>query len=117
MAERSGNTMKNLEESTEKLNRMAGEGREFMRILNQGDGSFRRLLEDPTLYNNLNDLLCTLARELPRIDRILRDVEVFADKIARHPESLGVRGAVAPGSGLKEAPAGASSRPRILPSR
>jgi phospholipid/cholesterol/gamma-HCH transport system substrate-binding protein len=41
---------------------------------------------------------------LPRLDRILKDFEVFADKIARHPESLGVRGAVAPSSGLKESP-------------
>ena len=28
----------------------------------------------------------------------------FADKIARHPESLGIGGVVSPSSGLKEAP-------------
>jgi len=43
-------------------------------------------------------------RILPRVDRILRDIEVFADKIARHPESLGVGGAIRPNSGLKDPP-------------
>jgi hypothetical protein len=31
-------------------------------------------------------------------------METFADKIARHPESLGLGGVVSPSSGLKEAP-------------
>jgi phospholipid/cholesterol/gamma-HCH transport system substrate-binding protein len=43
---------------------------------------------------------------LPRVDRIMRDVEVFADKIARHPESIGIGGAVRPSAGLKEGPSG-----------
>jgi phospholipid/cholesterol/gamma-HCH transport system substrate-binding protein len=48
---------------------------------------------------------------LPHMDRILHDVEVFADKIARHPESLGVGGAISPSSGLKEAPTSGSHLP------
>jgi len=55
-------------------------------------------------YNNLNDAASMLTHSLPRIDRILHDFEVFADKIARHPESLGVGGAIRPSAGLKEAP-------------
>jgi phospholipid/cholesterol/gamma-HCH transport system substrate-binding protein len=34
---------------------------------------------------------------------VLRDVEIFSDKIARHPELLGVSGAIRPSSGAKEA--------------
>ena len=64
---------------------------------------------DPELYNNLNDAACMLTRLMPRVDRILRDVEVFADKIARHPESLGVGGAINPSSGLKTVPTGSTS--------
>jgi phospholipid/cholesterol/gamma-HCH transport system substrate-binding protein len=41
---------------------------------------------------------------LPRLDRILRDMEVFSDKLARHPELLGLRGAIVPSIGLKESP-------------
>ena len=63
----------------------------------------------PSLYQNLSDTTLMLTRLMPRVERILRDVEVFADKIARHPESLGLRGAVSPDSGLKEAPGGSSS--------
>ena len=43
-------------------------------------------------------------RILPRLDRILSDVEIFADKIARHLESLGIGGVFRPGTGLKEPP-------------
>jgi ABC-type transporter Mla subunit MlaD len=104
MAERSSAVMKNLDESTDKLNRTMTDVRELLRAGGQGDGTLRRVLLDPTLYNNLNDAACMLARSMPRLDRILRDVEVFADKVARHPESLGVRGAISPSAGLKEGP-------------
>jgi phospholipid/cholesterol/gamma-HCH transport system substrate-binding protein len=45
-----------------------------------------------------------ITRIIPRLDRILRDMEIFADKVARHPESLGLGGVIRPGSGLKDAP-------------
>jgi ABC-type transporter Mla subunit MlaD len=105
MAERSNAIMTNLDESTAKLNKTMTDVQELLRAAGQGDGTFRRLLLDPSLYNNLNDAACLLDRSLPRVDRILRDFEVFADKVARHPESLGVRGAISPSSGLKDAPA------------
>jgi hypothetical protein len=59
------------------------------------------LLKDPALYNNLNEFACGLAKLTPQLDRIARDFSIFADKIARHPESLGVGGVVRPGSGIK----------------
>jgi phospholipid/cholesterol/gamma-HCH transport system substrate-binding protein len=31
-------------------------------------------------------------------------VEIFADKLARHPELIGIGGAIRPSSGLKESP-------------
>jgi phospholipid/cholesterol/gamma-HCH transport system substrate-binding protein len=39
-----------------------------------------------------------------RLEPILNDARVFSDKIARHPEVLGVRGAIAPQSGAKGVP-------------
>jgi phospholipid/cholesterol/gamma-HCH transport system substrate-binding protein len=41
---------------------------------------------------------------LPRLDRVLRDMEIFADKLARHPELIGLGGALRPSSGMKETP-------------
>lgn len=115
LAERSETVMKNLDESTGKLNKTLDELREMLKGFNAGDGTIRRFLNDPALYNNLNDTIILLSRSLPRIDQILRNMEVFADKLARHPELLGVRGAVAPSSGLKESPFGGNSARPIYP--
>jgi phospholipid/cholesterol/gamma-HCH transport system substrate-binding protein len=109
MAERSGNVMKNLDESTDKLNRGLNDLRELMRTMQQADGTLHRLATDPALYNNLNEAASMMARIMPRMDRVLRDMEVFADKIARHPESLGLGGVVSPSAGLKEIPTSNSS--------
>jgi len=103
MAEHGPTVMRNLDESTDRLNRTLYDAQILMRAFNQGEG-FRRFVADPALYNNLNDAACQLVHILPRLDRAMRDLEVFADKIARHPESLGLGGVVQPSSGLKEAP-------------
>jgi ABC-type transporter Mla subunit MlaD len=112
LADRSDSVMRNLDEGAVRLNQAMIELRELMRVVGQSDGTLRRFLDDPALYNNLNDASCGLARLMPRIERILRDMEVFADKIARHPESLGLGGVVTPSSGLKTVPASGTSGPR-----
>ncbi len=112
MAERSGNIMKNLDESTAKLNKTLTDVQELLRGLGSGDGTLRRLINDPALYNHLDEMAVTLARSMPRIDRILRDMEVFADKLARHPESIGVHGLTSPSSGLKESPTSSMPWPK-----
>jgi phospholipid/cholesterol/gamma-HCH transport system substrate-binding protein len=104
LADRGDTVMRNLDESSDKLNRTLTDVRELLRVIAMKDGTFQRFVADPALYNNLNDAAFGLTRILPRLDRILHDLEVFSDKIARHPETLGIRGAVAPGSGLKEGP-------------
>jgi phospholipid/cholesterol/gamma-HCH transport system substrate-binding protein len=103
-ANRSNTISKNVDESADKLNRVLSDFTGPTRAGASGDGSLRRFMNDPALYNNLNDAACMIARMMPRIDRALRDLEVFADKIARHPESLGVGGAIRPSAGLKESP-------------
>src|SRR4029077_3018291 len=108
MAERSQGIMRNLDESAEKLNGVLGDVRDLFRGFARGDGTLQRLLSDPSLYNHLNEAACLITRSLPRLDRILGDLEVFADKLARHPEAIGLGGVVRPGSGLKEAPPGSS---------
>ena len=41
---------------------------------------------------------------IPLYREILADFETFADKLARHPEALGLGGVVRPGDGLKDPP-------------
>jgi phospholipid/cholesterol/gamma-HCH transport system substrate-binding protein len=109
IAERTGPIMRNLDESSQKLNQLLGDFSDFLRGFGRGDGTLQRLLTDPSLYNQLNDVACMITRSLPRVDRILGDLEIFADKLARHPEALGLGGVVRPGTGLKDAPSSSSS--------
>jgi ABC-type transporter Mla subunit MlaD len=105
LAERGPSVMKNLDESSGRLNAVLADVQALLRAIDKGDGTLRKLIADPSLYNHLDEAACALTKVLPRMERILRDVEVFADKIARHPESLGIGGAIRPSSGLKESPA------------
>jgi phospholipid/cholesterol/gamma-HCH transport system substrate-binding protein len=104
MAERSDKIFKNLDEGSDKMNKMLTEMRDFLQVASRSDGTLSRLLNDPSLYNNLVETTCMVNRMLPKLNHVLHDVEIFADKIARHPESLGLGGMVRPGSGLKEPP-------------
>jgi len=96
--------LKNLTEGTEEFNKTIKEVRELVHAVGRSEGTLQKFLTDPSIYNNLNDSALMVTRILPRVDRILQDVEVFADRIARRPESLGVGGVIRPSSGLKEAP-------------
>lgn len=75
---------------------------QFSQLLNEKDGSIQRLAADPDLYKNLNHSAASLSVLLQNLNPVLNDIRIFSDRIARHPEILGVRGAVRGSSGLKE---------------
>ena len=75
---------------------------DFSQVLNDKDGSIQKLAADPELYNNLNHSAASLSILLKNLNPIMNDIRIFSDKIARHPELLGVRGAVRGSSGLKD---------------
>jgi phospholipid/cholesterol/gamma-HCH transport system substrate-binding protein len=103
-ADRAPNLAKNLDETTEKLNKALTDAHELLRAIGEGDGAFRKFIMDPSLYNHLDDAACQLSKMMPRVERILKDAETFADKLARHPELIGAGGAIRPSSGLKDGP-------------
>jgi phospholipid/cholesterol/gamma-HCH transport system substrate-binding protein len=98
--------LRNLDVGAEQLTRALGTVADAVAPLGRGgeSGTLQKLFTDPSLYNNLNQAACMITRFMAPLDRILANVEVFSDKIARNPESLGVRGAIKPGAGLKESP-------------
>ena len=102
IGERGPSITKNLDESLDKLNRTMTDVRELMRVIGQSDGTLKRILTDPSLYNNVDQTAASIAKMMPALNRILKDLETFADKLARHPESLGVPGVLHPGSGVKD---------------
>lgn len=77
----------NLDQSLEQINRL-GE------LINNGNGSIQRLLEDEELYFQVKRTLGNIEQATVRIRPILDDVRVFTDKLARDPSQLGVKGAL-----------------------
>ena len=75
----------------------------FATVLNDEDGTLQRFATDPQLYENLSKSTAAMAVLTQNLEPTLRDIRIFADKVARHPELLGVSGAISGSSGLKEA--------------
>lgn len=93
-----------LDTSLSQLSRTLGELEKFSTQLNEGDGSIQRLARDPQLHRDLQLSAASLAGLLANLDPILKDMRVFSDKVARHPELLGVSGYLRGSSGLKDVP-------------
>ena len=104
LADRSDTLARNLDEGMARFNRTTADLDALLQAIGQSDGTLNKLLTDPSLYNHLDDVACQAAKAAPQLNLILKDFEVFADKLARHPESLGLGGLVRPSSGLKDPP-------------
>jgi len=73
----------------------------FTKALNESQGTLGKLVRDPQVYNDLAQAAQNVSRLTKDLRPIVDDVRVFTDKIARHPEQLGVRGALDRRPGLK----------------
>ncbi len=73
----------------------------FTKALNESDGTLGRLVRDPRVYEDLAAAAANVKSLSQELRPIVDDVRVFSDKIARHPEQLGVRGALDRRPGLK----------------
>jgi ABC-type transporter Mla subunit MlaD len=116
LALRAENLVKSVSDSADDLSKLVKEIRLVVGAFAREDGTFQKLLTDPTVYRNLDDAAGSLARIMARAEKITRDLEVFADKVARRPELIGVGGAIRPSSGLKELPGVPSYRTDWPPS-
>jgi len=73
----------------------------FAKALNESQGTLGKLVRDPQVYNDLAQAAQNVSKLTKDLRPIVDDVRVFTDKIARHPEQLGVRGALDRRAGLK----------------
>jgi len=94
LGERGEQLVKNLEDSTENLNLLVAQLAQFGQRVNQSEGSLGRLINDPDLYQNLNEATMNIRDLTARLRPIIEDARVFTDKIARDPGRLGVKGAL-----------------------
>lgn len=101
LAERSESISLSLDKSLGSLEMLLAELSKFSRLLNDEDGSLRLMATDPDLYRNMNRSASSLSTLLNNIQPVIGDLRVLSDKLARHPELLGVRGALQGSTGLK----------------
>ena len=102
LAEQSDVIVRKLAGSLIQLESLLGELNQFSQVLNSEQGSLQEFVSDPALYQNLSRSTLALNVLLQNLEPILRDARIFSDKIARHPELLGVSGAMRGSSGIKE---------------
>lgn len=101
LAERGDELVESIDGSFRKLDQLLGEFAEFTRKLNSNEGTIAQLLNNPELYENVNQAAVNLERLTRDLRPIVKDARVFMDKVARHPEDLGVRGLIQRRSGIK----------------
>lgn len=97
-------TVRSLNAAADQLNTTLAGVREVVKTASRSEGTLHMLLNDPALFNNLNAAAYEATRTLLRVEKIAKDLEVFADKIARRPELIGLGGVARPSTGLKDSP-------------
>ncbi|EAQ78116.1 MlaD family protein [Blastopirellula marina] len=102
LGEKGEQLIANLETSTENLSEMIEQLARLARAANNPDGSLGQIMNNPQLYQNLNEAAENVQEISAKLKPIINDVRVFTDKIARDPGIIGVRGALKRGqSGIK----------------
>ena len=101
LGERGEQIVTRLDSTIGRLDEVLLQASGFVKSLNESEGTLGRLVRDPKLYEELSDTVSNVNRISRELRPIINDVRVFSDKIARHPESLGVRGALDRRPGLK----------------
>ncbi len=86
----------------QKLDRVMTELQTFSTSINDPNGSLGQLINNPELYQRVNSSVANIETLTRQLQPIVRDAREFSNKIARHPEILGVRGAISPSTGAKQ---------------
>jgi phospholipid/cholesterol/gamma-HCH transport system substrate-binding protein len=101
LGERGAGMVAQVDRTIGRLDETLGQAAQFTRALNESQGTLGKLVRDPKVYDDLSQAAANVNRLTRELRPIVDDVRVFTDKIARHPEQLGVRGALDRRAGLK----------------
>jgi phospholipid/cholesterol/gamma-HCH transport system substrate-binding protein len=101
LGERGETLIDNLDRGTEKLDKLVSEMLKFSQALNSSEGTIGQLVNNPELYQHINRAAKNIDEVSRELKPIVDDARVFSDKIARHPEMLGVKGVMQKGAGIK----------------
>ena len=101
LGERGAEMVAQIDRTISRLDETLQQAAMFTKALNQSEGTLGKLVRDPKVYDDLAQAADTVNKLTKELRPIVDDVRVFTDKIARHPEQLGVRGALDRRPGLK----------------
>ncbi|MFM8290357.1 MAG: MlaD family protein [Planctomycetia bacterium] len=101
LGERGEGMVAQVNQTIGRLDEVLQQAAAFTRALNESQGTIGKLVRDPQVYDDLAQAAANVNGLTKELRPIVNDVRVFADKIARHPEQLGVRGALDRRPGLK----------------
>jgi phospholipid/cholesterol/gamma-HCH transport system substrate-binding protein len=101
LGQRGESLITSADQSVHRLDELLAQMQQFSRQLNSREGSLGQLMYNPQLYQNLNEAATNVNDLSRQLKPILCDVRAFSDKIARHPEVLGVKGAMQSSTGIK----------------
>lgn len=104
LREQGTDVIQNLDDGASQFRSMLDEMSIFSQKLNRTDTTFGLLMNDRRLYDNINSTVTTIEELSRSLRPVVNDARVFSDKIARHPELLGVRGAIQRNDGTKGVP-------------
>jgi phospholipid/cholesterol/gamma-HCH transport system substrate-binding protein len=94
-------TVDRLDRATRRLDQVMGDLAAFSESLKKPQGSLGLLLQDRQLYDHLNRAAENVDNLTQQLEPIVKDVRIFTDKIARHPERLGAQGVLQRYPGIK----------------
>ncbi len=114
LAEKSQSIVTKLDASLGNMEEITSNLSGFSSLVATNDGSLKKLVSDPSLYRNLNASAESLALLLRNLEPTIKDLRIFSDKVARHPELIGLSGAIKGSSGVKE-PAATKSANSLRP--
>ena len=101
LGERGEGMVASIDKTIGRLDEVISQAVGFTRALNESQGTLGKLVRDPKVYDDLAQAADNVNRLTRELRPIVNDVRVFTDKIARHPEQLGVKGALDRRPGLK----------------
>jgi phospholipid/cholesterol/gamma-HCH transport system substrate-binding protein len=90
-----------VDHAIDKLDTLVTQLELFGRALNSDRSTLGRLAREPDVYDRLHSAVQNIDEMTGQLKPILHDARVFTDKIARHPEQLGVRGVLQRSPGIK----------------
>ncbi len=94
LGDRGADMVAQIDKTIGRLDEVLQQAAMFTRALGESQGTLGKLVRDPKVYDELTEAVCNVNHLTRELRPIVDDVRVFTDKIARHPEQLGVRGAL-----------------------